>query len=142
MSTSLTIQLKHSIGDIPSAMDMAKGWLNENGVGPEAKYLALLAIEELATNCMKFGFSVHEDHNIEVGMKIADGRLVIVVTDDGSAFNPLQSSEPNTNVPVENRDVGGLGIHLLKKMADKFCYVRQNDRNITTIEKTLLSPEP
>jgi anti-sigma regulatory factor (Ser/Thr protein kinase) len=141
MSASLSVQLKHSFGDIPPAMDIATGWLTQCGVKPEVKYLALLAIEELATNCMKFGFSPHANHTIVVDMSIADGRLVIVVTDDGRAFNPLENRDPNTTIPVENRDIGGLGIHLLKKMADKFCYVRQNHHNITTIEKMLLDPE-
>ena len=142
MSGSLTIQIKNSLDDIPPAMDLATGWLAECRVDPGVKYLALLAIEELATNCMKFGFSDCSDHTIEIDMKIAEGRLVIVTTDDGHAFNPLEHSEPKTDIPVESREIGGLGIHLLKKLADKFCYVRQNHRNIITIEKSLAAPEP
>lgn len=142
MSGRLSLQIKHSLGDIPPAMDAAMGWLTECQVDPGVKYLALLAIEELATNCIKFGFSDRADHTIAIDMSLADGRLVIVATDDGLAFNPLQISEPLTDIPVESRDIGGLGIHLLKKMADKFCYVRQNHRNIITIEKALAAREP
>jgi anti-sigma regulatory factor (Ser/Thr protein kinase) len=59
------------------------------------------------------------------------------VTDDGHPFNPLELPEPNTHLPVEDRPIGGLGIHLLKKMSDRMAYARTDGKNRLTLRKSL-----
>jgi anti-sigma regulatory factor (Ser/Thr protein kinase) len=68
-------------------------------------------------------------------MQVADGRLTIVLTDDGRPFNPLEWPPPDTTSPIEDRGVGGLGLHLLRTMSDEMSYERRDERNRVTIVK-------
>jgi hypothetical protein len=55
------------------------------------------------------------------------------VTDDGRPFNPLELTPPDTNLPVEDRPIGGLGIHLLRKLSDRMEYARIEGKNRLTL---------
>jgi anti-sigma regulatory factor (Ser/Thr protein kinase) len=55
---------------------------------------------------------------------------VLTIADDGSPFNPLDRGQPDTDLPIEEREVGGLGVHLVRKMVDEFRYERLDDLNV------------
>jgi anti-sigma regulatory factor (Ser/Thr protein kinase) len=100
-------------------------------------YLANLTIEEIVTNCIKYGFNDDGTHLIEITLRLLENEMALTVTDDGHAFNPLEAPVPNTHLPVEERPVGGLGILLLRRMSDRMDYVRANGKNHTTVRKFL-----
>jgi len=137
MDDQLTLRLKNAFTEIPAANEAASRWLADRDVPPAADYLANLAIEELVTNCIKYGYDDKNDHVIEIELRLSDHELVLTVTDDGHPFNPLEVPQPDTNVPLEERQVGGLGIHLLRKMSDGMEYVRADARNRLIIRKCL-----
>jgi anti-sigma regulatory factor (Ser/Thr protein kinase) len=64
-------------------------------------------------------------------------RLTIVISDDGIPFNPVSSEAPDTDLALEHREEGGMGIHLVHKMMDKVSYQRRIDRNTITLLKKL-----
>jgi anti-sigma regulatory factor (Ser/Thr protein kinase) len=139
MQDRLTLTVKSAFAEIPAANEAASRWLAGRNVPPAADYLANLAIEELVTNCIKYGYDDSSEHLIEIELKLSDGQLEITVTDDGHPFNPLELPEPNTSLPIEERPIGGLGIHLLRKMSDAMDYTRADGRNRLTLRKTLVS---
>jgi len=139
MQDRLTLTVKSAFAEIPAANEAASRWLAGRNVAPAADYLANLAIEELVTNCIKYGYDDSAEHLIEIELTLSDGQLEITVTDDGHPFNPLELPEPNTNLPIEERPIGGLGIHLLRKMSDAMDYTRADGRNRLTLRKTLVS---
>jgi serine/threonine-protein kinase RsbW len=59
------------------------------------------------------------------------------VEDDGKPFNPLDAPEPDTNQLLEERPIGGLGIHLVRKNVDELEYRRQKDKNILIMKLKL-----
>jgi anti-sigma regulatory factor (Ser/Thr protein kinase) len=59
------------------------------------------------------------------------------VTDDGNPFDPLTQLAPDTTLPVEDRPIGGLGLHLLRQMSDGFAYARIDGNNRVTMRKRL-----
>jgi anti-sigma regulatory factor (Ser/Thr protein kinase) len=137
MDDRLTLQLRNSLDDIPAANDTATAWLDHHEVALGAAYLANLAIEELATNCIKYGYSDDDVHLITVEMERLDKELVITVIDDGNPFDPLAQTAPDTTLPVEDRPIGGLGLHLLRQMSDDFAYARIDGNNRVTLRKRL-----
>jgi anti-sigma regulatory factor (Ser/Thr protein kinase) len=139
MEDQLTLKVKSAFAEIPAANEAASRWLAGRNAPPAADYLANLAIEELVTNCIKYGYDDSAEHLIEIELKLSDAQLEITVTDDGHPFNPLELPEPNTNLPMEERPIGGLGIHLLRKMSDAMDYSRAEGRNRLTLRKTLIS---
>lgn len=72
-----------------------------------------------------------------VEVKVGEGRLTVTLTDDGAPFDPLAQAAPDTDLPVEARAIGGLGIHLVRKMMDEVTYQRRGDRNVVVLVKRL-----
>jgi len=137
MEDHLTLRVKNAFSEIPAANESASRWLADRSAPPAADYFAHLAIEELVTNCIKYGYDDSAEHIIEIELKLSGRDLLLTVTDDGHPFNPLELPEPNTHLPVEDRPIGGLGIHLLKKMSDRMAYARTDGKNRLTLRKSL-----
>ena len=65
-----------------------------------------------------------------------DGSVIVVeITDDAKPFDPSGVAQPDTGIPLEDRPVGGLGIHLVREMMDGFRYRRSGEHNIVTFTK-------
>ena len=138
MEGHLTLRIRSAFAEIPAANEAASGWLAGHHAPPAADHFASLVIEELVTNCIKYGYDDDAaGHIIEVEMELSATELVLTVTDDGHAFNPLALPEPDTSQPVEERPIGGLGLHLLRKMADRMDYARADGKNRLTLRKSL-----
>ena len=137
MPAFLTLCVKNSADEIPAATAATSRWLAEHGAPPAADYFASLVIEELVTNCTKYGYDDVHEHCLQIELIYTPAELTITVTDDGHRFNPLELPEPNVNLPVEERSVGGLGIHLLRKMSTRIEYAWANSHNRLTLHKKL-----
>lgn len=137
MDDSLTIHVRNHVEAIAPASREVENWLQHRDLSPSASYLANLAIEELVTNCIKHAYDDPDEHTIEFVFSIADRILTILAVDDGREFDPSQSPSPDISQPAENRPIGGLGIHLLREMADSMRYERRDGRNHLTLTKRL-----
>ncbi len=76
-------------------------------------------------------------HEIQIDIGVHDNALKIVVQDDGVAFNPFDQEAPNLNMQIDERDLGGVGIHLVKEFMDDCAYQRVGQRNVVTLLKAL-----
>jgi anti-sigma regulatory factor (Ser/Thr protein kinase) len=61
--------------------------------------------------------------------------VTVTVEDDGVPFNPLEATEPDLDRPLEERSIGGLGIHLVKNLMDDVEYRREAGRNYLVMRK-------
>lgn len=132
---SLTLHVRSALDAIRPATEHAEAWLAEHRVSFEALYLASLAIEELVTNCIKYGYDDSKDHTIDVVLVVEEGALTIEVIDDGNPFNPLEAPSPNLSVAMEDRPIGGLGLHLLRELSDEMSYERRDGTNRLRLTK-------
>ena len=96
-----------------------------------------VALDELLNNTIAYGFAGREDGAVSIDVELRSDRLCVTLTDNGSPFNPLEISAPDTALPVEQRQIGGLGIHLARRMMDDVAYQRRGDRNVVTLAKLL-----
>lgn len=97
-----------------------------------------LALEEIVTNIINHGYGGREEYDITIRFTLEKNNLRIQVKDSAPAFNPLETEEPDDlEKPVEERNIGGLGIHLVKKFTDNFQYRRGKTKNIITLLKSL-----
>ncbi|MCK9424326.1 MAG: SpoIIE family protein phosphatase [Bacteroidales bacterium] len=96
-----------------------------------------LVIEELFTNIVFYAFEEKSDHRIIVNFALMDShRLRIQIIDDGKPFNLLEAKVSDQfGKPLEERKIGGLGIHFVREMMDGVEYQRTNDQNIVTLTK-------
>jgi serine/threonine-protein kinase RsbW len=96
-----------------------------------------LALDELFTNIISYGFSDRSEHAIQVCIAADDSMLTITVEDDGIPFNPIARAEPSLPATIEDCTIGGLGIYLIKNLMDNVCYQRNQDKNILTLKKRI-----
>lgn len=94
-----------------------------------------LALEEQLTNVVRYAYSDDREHRIKVRVAFRPPEIRIEVEDDGCPFNPLQHPAPDLSLPINQRPIGGLGIHMIRKSLDALEYRRENDRNILVMIK-------
>ena len=137
MGESLTIEVPNSRDAIARASAKAESWLESYDPTPQVLNLVLLAIEELVTNCIQYGYDDTNEHTIVIILSINDQELTINVIDDGHPFDPLTAPPPDFSLQVRDRPVGGLGIYLLRKLADHMSYERRDGTNRLTLTKRM-----
>jgi len=115
-------------------------YLDEQGVDPETRSTVELALEEAVTNVIKFAYDDEEPHEILIEVHRGPTGIVLRVADDGRAFNPIDAPAPDFEKPIEDREAGGLGIHLTRSLAAKVEYERLDGKNILTVYLTENSP--
>lgn len=94
------------------------------------------ALDELLTNIISYGFPDAGKHKIAVRLEFDGNAFEAEVIDDGIAFNPLEKATPDISQTVEERQVGGLGVHFIRTVMDEVAYLRSGEQNhITMIKK-------
>jgi len=88
-----------------------------------ASHPVLLAIEELATNTIKYGYPATAG-TLEVTLAVTAAAADLTLRDDGMPFDPVAAPPPDLDQPVEDRPIGGLGLHLVRRQSASFVYRR------------------
>ena len=99
----------------------------------------LVAAEELFVNIAHYAYEGREKGKATISMSFADDVMKLTFKDNGMAFNPVEHGDPDITASAEERQIGGLGIYMVKKTMDSMEYVRSGDYNILTITKGLKS---
>lgn len=96
-----------------------------------------IVLEELLSNIIKYGFTEDKHHDIYIKVRISSKNVRLTITDDGIPFNPLDSKTPNITPPLENRKIGGLGVHIVRTMMDSVFYERVGNKNKVVVVKNI-----
>lgn len=92
-----------------------------------------VVIEEIFVNIAKYAYDDTGDVLIEV--LFDKNKLILTFVDEGNPFNPLEKDDPDTSLSSDERQIGGLGIFMVKKMMDKVKYEYKDNKNILIVEK-------
>ncbi|MCX7970749.1 MAG: ATP-binding protein [Negativicutes bacterium] len=98
-------------------------------------YHVQLSVEEILTNIVKYAYSDAGEHLIWLEAHFSDDRIELLIVDDGRAVNPLQLPPPNLSLGVEERPVGGLGVHIVRSVMDTVSYERRGRYNQLWLKK-------
>ena len=97
-----------------------------------------MALDDLLNNVVVYAFpNDQSEHQIVVEGDVRDGYVVLIITDDGIPFNPLTVPPPDLSLLLHEREIGGLGIHLVRSMFDEVLYHRDVGHNVLTLKKKL-----
>src|SRR5262245_23364840 len=108
---------------------------------PDESVLELrLVAEELLVNVADYGHDDGAEHWVRVELELTADRVTLRFEDDGRPFDPLAAPPPDVAAPVEERDVGGLGVHLVRSLVDHAEYAWVAGRNVLTVRKRLSHP--
>jgi len=114
--------IANDFADLSRLMEGATTFLESQGVDAQAVYRINLALEEMVTNIIKYGYDEPGRHQIEVTLEV------------GHDFNPILQERKQPAEKLEDREIGGLGIHLMKKLLDHLEHRREGGRNILEIK--------
>ena len=126
----LTIKRANDLAAIPRIAAELEAFCSRHAIPRRDVNRFNLALEEVLTNAVSYGFPAGGRHEIDVRVRYDGGALNAVVSDDGVPFDPLAQSPVDLGVPIEQRRIGGLGIHLLRELTDTVAYRRDGERNV------------
>jgi len=120
---------------IPPLIEWVEERCQEAGLGGELAFKLMLAIEEAVTNVVSYAFAeMPPPHRIQLRLEIDDERCAAEVVDNGRPFDPSAAPPPDLTGSLEEREAGGLGIHLIRNMVDRVEYRREDGQNRLRIE--------
>lgn len=123
-----------TIDGLAKAMSTLEEALDGAGCPMSAKTKLMVAMDEIASNIVHY--SGAPDFDVEIDFPENPDAVRISFSDAGKAFNPLtEASAADITSKLEDRQIGGLGMFMVKKMMDNVVYVHENGRNILTISK-------
>jgi sigma-B regulation protein RsbU (phosphoserine phosphatase) len=137
----LDLTMANDLAEIERAADAMGEFLQENGVPAPVRRRLGMAIDEILNNVISYAFPEGGEHVVKLGIVLSADWLVVRLEDEGIPFNPLKQSDPDTTASLEERQIGGLGIHLVRNMMDDVSYARQGTYNVLSLRKRL-APEP
>jgi serine/threonine-protein kinase RsbW len=125
-----------------SAMSRLRGFVADfvahHELASDEQARILIVLEELITNVAKYGYTNRSAGMAEVALQLEAFHLTIEFVDDGDPFNPLATPPPDLEAPLEERDLGGLGIHILRSLAEEIHYTRVEERNVILFKRRVL----
>jgi sigma-B regulation protein RsbU (phosphoserine phosphatase) len=131
----LDLVVANKLEEIARAVSSFNEFAEAEGIAAPVRRSVNLVLDELLNNVISYAFADEADHDIGVTFELSGDRLSVTISDDGSPFNPFAGSPPNTGLSIEEREIGGLGIHLVRSMMDEVSYNRRTDRNVVILVK-------
>lgn len=116
-------------------------WLADLPLSPRAKYSAGLALEEMVTNIIKYGYDDDGEHFIDIRISVNNQYVQLVFEDDGHPFDPTQRPAPDVELLVDSHTVGGLGIELVRRICEHMTYEREDGLNRLILQIRRLEPD-
>ena len=130
---SLQLIIANELQSVGAAIRALTEFLESRHVAPNVVFSAVLAFEEIVTNVIKYSFEDERKHEIQADVRVGPAELALRVTDDGSEFDPLSAPPPDQQKAFEERPVGGLGVHLVRNLAQRVEYRRVDEKNVFTM---------
>ncbi|MDH3800093.1 MAG: ATP-binding protein [Desulfobacterales bacterium] len=138
----VSFKLKSKLSELDTLCQHLERFGQSIGLSPKCIFEANLALDELFTNIITYGFNDKKEHTIEVTISHQNNKLIFNIEDDGIPFNPTKVDTPDLECTIEECKIGGLGIHLAKNLMDEVCYQRCKKKNILTLKKNIKEAEP
>jgi sigma-B regulation protein RsbU (phosphoserine phosphatase) len=137
----LQINIKNRYEDMGIVDEQFTAFAEENELPDSVRQSMSIVLDELLNNVISYAYQGEKEKEIEVGFELSGNRLVLTIKDSGVPFNPFASEPPDLTESIEERAIGGLGIHMVRNMMDEYSYQRQINKNVVTLVK-LLDDEP
>lgn len=137
IGAEMQIQLSNNLNELAVVMAALEDFCDGVGVDMGTAQAAELALDEFLSNIISYGYLDSEEHTITVDLAVVERALQIKISDNGMPFNPFEQAEPELESSIEEREIGGLGIHLVRNIMDEYSYARLDECNVVTLSKRL-----
>ncbi|MBP6940838.1 MAG: ATP-binding protein [Syntrophorhabdaceae bacterium] len=137
MEVLSTIRVPAKLDHLHALIDMVSNCAKEQGLGEKRINEIEIAAEEALVNIFHYAYQGQEG-DVEISCRVERGRTFIIeIIDSGMPFDPFSVSEPDTTLDVAERQIGGIGVFLIKKLMDEVTYQRDNNKNILKLAVNL-----
>jgi len=136
-SKPLELSIENDLAQLAVVRDHVGRFARQENLSREVVFAAKLALEELLTNTISYGYGDKSVQLIVIRLEVRGGQLIIRTVDGGLAFDPRTAKEPDTELSLKNRALGGLGVHLVKNLMDRVDYRHEGGKNHVTLRKNL-----
>ena len=134
---NISIELKSKLSELETLRKNLEQFGKQLGLTKKCLFEINLALEEIVTNIISYRCADNEEQCIQVTLSHENHMVIIKIEDCGVPFNLLQAAEPDLECGLEELKIGGLGIHLVKKMMNDIIYERCGDKNVLIIKKEM-----
>ncbi|MBP3241795.1 MAG: ATP-binding protein [Oribacterium sp.] len=130
------------IEELERVLDFISEYISELGCSMALEMKINVACEEIFVNIAHYAYKkispeLHGKACISLSLDETGENIQIMFRDKGIAYNPLEKSDPDVSLSAEERDIGGLGIFMVKKSMDSVLYERDGDENVLVLVKNL-----
>jgi anti-sigma regulatory factor (Ser/Thr protein kinase) len=130
-----TLELRPEIGELARLATTFADFAAQQNVPADVVNAMHLSLEEVVTNVIVHGYKQTGNKTVQVRLAARPGEVIVEVEDEAPPFDPLARAAPDLDLPLEERPIGGLGIHLVKNLMDAVTYQRDGNRNRLTLTK-------
>lgn len=135
MGNEMNLTVKNDQAELDRIVGFVENASERLGFGLKEAGEINLMLEELFINSVSYGYPDGRAGEIEIILELKDDTIKLEYSDDGEEFDPLQIKEADTGLDIERRGVGGLGMHLIRRLSDGIEYERRGGRNVLTVFK-------
>ena len=128
-----SLVMRNDIQQIPTLAE----WIEGLNVPDELSMPINLALEEIVANVMLYAYPDNKSGQVMVESWRADDKICFSISDSGKPFDPTQQKEADVTLSAEEREIGGLGIHLVRQLMDEIRYERKDEKNVLLLVKSL-----
>lgn len=142
-----TFQCEAKIENLNAATAFLEETLEEIGCGMKQSMQLSVALEEIFVNIAHYAYAKTDSSGkiipdtgsgqMSLTVVAEDGKVYMTFEDEGIPYNPLEKKDPDVTLSVEEREIGGLGIYMVKKSMDEITYENKDGKNILTLMKKL-----
>nr|MBP6597289.1 SpoIIE family protein phosphatase [Arenimonas sp.] len=121
------------MAQLPGLLSAVDDALRAAGLPAEVSHDLQLMLEELVCNAVDYGAMPGQPLDIRVQLALAPGQATLAFSDQGRPYNPLEQGEPDLDADIADRPIGGLGVHLIRELAESVHYSREEPCNVLRI---------
>ena len=129
--------IKNDISEISKLATFVEELSEEFNLTPELNFNLNLVLEEAVSNVILYAYGKEVQKEIALLANMSNNNLIFVLTDSGKEFDPTKVPDADVTLSAEEREIGGLGIFLIRQIMDMVEYQRIDGKNVLTMRKQL-----
>jgi len=133
---SAEIRIANQLAEIGKVIDLVDAFGRNHALPERVRHDMSVAVDEIISNIIHHSYRGEASHSITVRLRLVPEELHVEIVDDGAAFDPAAHDVSRPTGSVTERELGGLGLHLVKSLMDNVCYFRLGNENHVTLIKT------
>jgi len=131
------IRLKNQVGELEKVAQFIDEICEELGLGMELQMNLNLVMEEMISNVIFYAYPPGKPEDIELTAECNGKQLTFVLSDNGVEFDPTAKEDANTDINPAEREIGGMGIFIVKNIMNQVTYQRLEGKNLLTMKKDI-----